>query len=194
MPPRIWTDTVDAHRVEVRSAILTSAWHLVVEDGLFAVTMSRIAEVAGISRATLYKYFPNVESILATHHLQHVDAHLRQLEALAAGQGEPLDRLTAVASAWVEICRRRHEHGTDDLSSLLHRDPAVAQAEDRVRQVFGAVLHQAREARALRDDIPADDLAGYCVRALAGVSAVGSPATRAKLVEMTVSAFRTADS
>lgn len=185
--PRNWTDTVDAHRVEVRSAILNSAWELVGADGLFAVTMSRIAEASGISRATLYKYFPNVESILTAYHLQHVEAHVGHLQALADEPGQPLERLNALATAWMEICRRRFEHGSGDLSSLLHREPAVAQAEERVRELFRSVLDRARTSRDIRADIPVADLADYCIRALAAASSTASAATRATLVEMTIS-------
>jgi AcrR family transcriptional regulator len=47
-----------------RKAILDTTAALVAEGGLLSVTMSRIAEEAGIGRATLYKYFPDVEAIL----------------------------------------------------------------------------------------------------------------------------------
>lgn len=188
--PRIWTDTVDAHRVQVRRAILTSTWHLVMTEGLFAVTMSRVAEATGIGRATLYKYFPNVESILAAHHLHHVEEHLDRLERLAAEPGQPIDRLATVFTAWAEICQRRQEHGTDELSSLLHRDPAVAEAEQRVKQLFAGVLTDAIAAYAIRDDVAVDDLADYCVRALTAVPGSASPETRSTLVEMTINGLR----
>src|SRR5918999_351653 len=44
--PKLWTDTIEAHRREVRDAILDTAAALVDERGLLAVTMSQIAEVA----------------------------------------------------------------------------------------------------------------------------------------------------
>jgi AcrR family transcriptional regulator len=44
--------------------------------------MSQIAaEASGIGRATLYKYFPDVESILRAWHERQVGAHLHQLHA-----------------------------------------------------------------------------------------------------------------
>ena len=45
---------------------------LVAQHGLHAVTMSRIAEEAGIGRATLYKYFKDVEAILFAWHDRQV--------------------------------------------------------------------------------------------------------------------------
>jgi hypothetical protein len=45
---------------------------------------------SGIGRATLYTYFPNVESILAVWHERHVASHLAQL----AGTHRKCDRFT----------------------------------------------------------------------------------------------------
>ncbi len=60
--PRLWSETIEDHRREVRAAILDATWALVTERGLTSVTMSQIAEETGIGRATLYKYFPDVET------------------------------------------------------------------------------------------------------------------------------------
>ena len=38
--------------------------------------MSQIAKDTGIGRATLYKYFPDVESILRAWHQRQIDEHL----------------------------------------------------------------------------------------------------------------------
>jgi AcrR family transcriptional regulator len=59
---------VETHRQEVREAILDATGSLVQSRGLLAVTMSDIAEATGIGRATLYKYFPDVETILSAWH------------------------------------------------------------------------------------------------------------------------------
>ena len=47
---------------------METAGRLAISHGLLSVTMSQVAEEAGIGRATLYKYFPDVESILAVWH------------------------------------------------------------------------------------------------------------------------------
>ena len=66
--PKLWHQTIQAHRREVRDAILDTTAALVAQHGLRAVTMSQIAEEAGIGRATLYKYFSGVEPILIAWH------------------------------------------------------------------------------------------------------------------------------
>ena len=62
--PKLWAHTVETHRHEIREAIQDTTLALVAEQGLRSVTMSQIAELTGIGRATLYKYYSDVESIL----------------------------------------------------------------------------------------------------------------------------------
>jgi AcrR family transcriptional regulator len=104
--PRLWTDTIEAHRREVHGAILDATVGLAAEHGLRAVTMSQIAEQVGIGRATLYKYFPDVEAILAAWHERQLTGHLTQLTEAAAQAGGPYQRLEAVLEAYASSARR----------------------------------------------------------------------------------------
>jgi AcrR family transcriptional regulator len=72
----------------VRDAILDTTAALVAANGLLSVTMSQIAEATGIGRATLYKYFPDVEAILVAWHERQVTAHLAQLAELRDQAGD----------------------------------------------------------------------------------------------------------
>jgi AcrR family transcriptional regulator len=74
--PKLWNETIDAHRRDVREAILDTTATLVAGHGLLSVTMSQIAEKTGIGRATLYKYFPDVEAILLAWHGRQIASHL----------------------------------------------------------------------------------------------------------------------
>src|ERR1051325_5207689 len=77
--PKIWSETIEAHRDAVREATINATAALVAEHGLTGVTMSQIAKDTGIGRATLYKYFPDVESILRAWHERQIDQHLTAL-------------------------------------------------------------------------------------------------------------------
>ena len=84
--PRIWNTSIESHRAAVRQAILDTTASLVAEGGVTAASMSQIAERAGIGRATLYKYFPDVETILAAWHQNHVAEHITQSAHRTAGR------------------------------------------------------------------------------------------------------------
>lgn len=104
--PRLWNETIEAHRRDVRDAILDRTSALVAEHGLRSVTMSQIAEQVGIGRATLYKYFPDVETILLAWHERQITAHLGQLARVRDQAGGPDTRLQAVLEAYAHITQR----------------------------------------------------------------------------------------
>ena len=102
--PKLWTETLETHRREVGDAILDTTVALAAERGLRSVTMSEIAEKTGIGRATLYKYYPDVEAILLAWHERQIGAHLEQLATLAH-QGGSIGRRAAVRRESLP-CRR----------------------------------------------------------------------------------------
>src|ERR671939_2164487 len=94
--PRLWNETIKTHRAAVREAILDTTTALVAKHGLRAVTMSQIAEETGIGRATLYKYFSDVETILLAWHERQITGHLEFLVGVRDRAGDPRERLEAV--------------------------------------------------------------------------------------------------
>jgi AcrR family transcriptional regulator len=188
--PKLWNQTIDAHRREVRDAILNAAADLVTRAGLHAVTMSQIAADTGIGRATLYKYFSDVESILNAWHERNVAAHLEQLGELHdLADRPPLERLTAVLQKFALIC---FEHHGSELATVLHRGERAARAERRLAGLIRSLLRQGAEVGEIRDDVAAHELASYCVHAVSGASGVDSKAAALRLVEVTLSGVRCA--
>jgi AcrR family transcriptional regulator len=188
--PKLWETTIEAHRREVRDAILETTWALVNERGLLAVTMSQIAEATGIGRATLYKYFPDVEAILETWHQEHVAAHLAQLADLRHRSGDPRKRLEAVLHAYARICYSRQRHGTEELAALLHRGEQIAPAQQQLLDFFRDLLEDVAATGALRTDVPPDELAKYCIHALAAAGGFPSEAATRRLAGVTLDGLR----
>ena len=108
MVPRLWDETIEAHRRAVRDATLDTTAALVAEHGLASVTMSQIAEQTGIGRATLYKYFPDVEAILVAWHERQVAEHLQHLAVVRDQAGHAGERLEAVLEAYGLIVHEHH--------------------------------------------------------------------------------------
>lgn len=188
--PRLWTDTIEAHRREVRDAILNTTAALVDEHGLLVVTMSQIAEATGIGRATLYKYFPDVESILFAWHEEQISRHLEQLEEVAARPGRARDRLGTVLETFALItheARGRHESA---IGSFLHSDEQVERAEHRVERLLGDLLAQAAADGDVRADVVRGELASYCINALGAAQELPSKAAVRRLVTLTLDGLR----
>jgi AcrR family transcriptional regulator len=174
--PKLWTETVETHRHEVREAILDATGSLVQSRGLLAVSMSDIAEATGIGRATLYKYFPDVETILSAWHQRHIEAHLAELRRIQQRTADPVARLQAVLRRYADICRKRRRYGDDELAAVLHRSAEVRKLQRQLLDLISGLTGDAAEAGAVRQDVPAEELANYCVHALA---AAGNSSTTA---------------
>jgi AcrR family transcriptional regulator len=185
--PRLWNETIEAHRAAVRDAILDTTAELVTKNGLLSVTMSRIAEKTGIGRATLYKYFPDVEAILLAWHERHVSGHLEHLAELRDQAGDARKRLEAVLEAYALIQHKRH---ATELAALLHRDEHVAQAQQHLTDIIRDLLTEGAQSGDLRDDIPPEELASYCLYALAAASSLPTEAAVRRLVTVTLAGLR----
>jgi AcrR family transcriptional regulator len=190
--PKLWNDTIQAHRAAVRDAILDTTAALVAEHGLLSVTMSQIAETTGIGRATLYKYFPDVEAILVAWHERLITAHLAQLEELRDQAGDAGQRLEAVLEAYALISHDRssHEHPGPEVVALLHRGAHLTQAQQHVHDLIKDLLSEVAAAGDLRDDVAPDELAAYCVHALGAASSLPSKAAVLRLVRVTLAGLR----
>jgi AcrR family transcriptional regulator len=188
--PRLWTDTIEAHRHQVRDAILDTTAALVTEQGLLSVTMSQIAAVTGIGRATLYKYFPDVESILLAWHQRQIAGHLDQLAEVRDQAGEADQRLEAVLEAYALIAQQSHRHRDSELATFLHRDQHVTRAEQQLRDMLQELLTQAAATGKVRGDVAPSELAGYCLHALAAAGSLPSRAAVRRLVMVTVAGLR----
>jgi AcrR family transcriptional regulator len=172
-PPRR-SQCFDAHRHAVRSAILQTTWTLVTTRGLSAVTMALIAQQTGIGRATLYKYFSDVESILQAWHDDHVRDHLEHLRQVR-DESDPDGRLEAALGAYALIVHERGQHGMD-LMQLLHRGEHVERAQRQLHTFFRNLLNERVRKREVRSDISSEELTRYCLHALAAAGSLPSKA------------------
>ena len=188
--PKLWTDTIEAHRRTVHKAILDTTWALVNEHGLLAVTMSQVAEKTGIGRATLYKYFPDVEAILLAWHQRHVSGHLEHLVQLRNQAGDAGERLEAVLEAYALITHHRGRHGTQELASLLHRGEHIARVHQELVDLIRDMLVDVAAGGQLRTDVAPDELASYCLHALNAAGSLPSEAAVHRLVVVTLAGLR----
>jgi len=188
--PRLWNETIEAHRREVRDAILDTTAALVAEHGLLSVTMSQIAEETGIGRATLYKYFSDVEAILLAWHERQITGHLEYLAEVRDQAGDVAERLEAVLEAFALIAYESHGHHDSELAAFLHRDEQVGRAQQRLRQMVRDLLAEGAETGALRNDVAPDELASYCLHALDAASSLPSKAAVRRLVTVTLAGLR----
>jgi AcrR family transcriptional regulator len=191
--PKLWNETIETHRREVRHAILNTTAALVAERGLLNVTMSQIAEHTGIGRATLYKYFQDVESILRAWHGERIAHHLAHLIAVRDRATGPGERLEAVLEGFADISRRSRGHFDADLMAVLHRDEQVTGAQAQVQDMIRDLVADAAQAGEVRDDVEPGELATFCVHALTAAGNLSSEDAVRRLVAVTLAGLRPAE-
>jgi AcrR family transcriptional regulator len=185
--PKLWNETIETHRHDVREAILDATMALVAEHGPLSVTMSQIAEKTGIGRATLYKYFVDVEAILVAWHDRQVAHHLAHLAELRNHAGDARSRLQAVLEAFAVI---RHERHDPDLAALVHRGEHVSRAHEQLLELISELLTEAASAGVVRDDVAPSELAIYCLHAVTAAASLPSKAAVIRLVQVTLAGLR----
>jgi AcrR family transcriptional regulator len=185
--PKLWDETIDTHRRAVHDAIVDTTAALAAAHGPLSVTMSQIAEETGIGRATLYKYFPDVEAILIAWHERQIAGHLRHLAEVRDQEGAGR-RLGAVLEAYALI---RHEHHGTELAAFLHRGEHIARAEQHLRDFLQDLLAETAKAGSVRQDVAPGELAVYCLHALNAASSLPSKAAVRRLVAVTLAGLRT---
>jgi AcrR family transcriptional regulator len=188
--PTLWTETIETHRREVREAILDTTAALVAGHGLLSVTMSRIAEETGVGRATLYKYFPDVEAILLAWHDRQITGHLEYLADIRDQAGAPAERLEAVLEAYALISNESRGHHDAELAAFLHGDERVTRARHQVHDMIRGLLTDATQTGDVREDVAPDELASYCLSALGAASSHRSKAAVRRLVAVTLAGLR----
>lgn len=166
--PRIWAETIDTHRRQVHDAILEATAELIAEHGPMSIAMSAIAERAGIGRATLYKYFPDVESILLAWHARDFGDQHARLRALVDAE------TTTLGDVAEFVCAQRQEHAhhrgaglVDKLAHTLagaHRDMGHA-IEREILDALTQLLSRLGERGEVRRDREPEFLARWLLHA-----------------------------
>jgi AcrR family transcriptional regulator len=157
------TAQADTRRGRPRSeraqqAILTAAADLLLERGLDAVSVDALAESAGVSKATIYRWWPTKEAVA--------------LDALAAAWAGPgLDApdtgtlrgdLLALLRPWLRRVKARpYARVLGAFIAKAHSDPAfaaeyLARVVTPRREIARTVLGRAIERGEIRPDVPVD--------------------------------------
>lgn len=184
--PRLWTETIEEHRRAVHDATLDAFAGLIGEHGLASVTMSQLASAAGIGRATLYKYFPDIESVLVAWHERQIARHLHLLEQARDAADGPTARLEAVLSTFALIQHEHQGQSAELPAVMLHRGEHVTAARQQLQALVSDLITTCANAGEITTDIPADELASYCLHALGAASSLPSQAAVRRLVAVTL--------
>jgi AcrR family transcriptional regulator len=145
---------------EVRSRILTAAQERFMASGFSAVTMDELARELGMSKKTLYEFFPGkLELLREATRLRNADCE-RELDAIAS---EKLEFFERVRKTFAYIARMYARLTPAYLTDLRRSAPAVwAEIQEfrrgRVRRLLLGLLDQGVAQGVLRKDLDRETL------------------------------------
>lgn len=152
-----------ARRAQLPDHVGAVAERLFLTQGYPGVTMEQIANRAGVSKRTLYKYFPVKEALLErmleaalAKDLAARNFRLRGWTGFRAG----VARLLRQSASWCE------HHGDLLLPYIRYKfasfDPGAARGEDRgLLPLWTTLIETAQQLGELRVDLPAAQLGMY---------------------------------
>lgn len=140
-------------RIErTKELVVAAALELLGEDGPEAVTHQRVAQRAGIGRATVYRHWPNRQSLM-------LDALEAFSLSIAAPEGMPVRE--SLIHLLETLCERLDSPVAFAMSSLIARaewEPDVRAFLDRVllhaQDAIATLLERAADEEGIQIDLP----------------------------------------
>ena len=151
-----WELARQQHRSQQADAIAASALTLLLEQGAPALTMATIASTAGVSRQTLYRYYPDVGAVL-TGVAELITAHEVALAEAVADEPDPAAQLDLLAMA-VAAARGHDDHAPPGLRGALPPEAreVLSNHEQRIVELTASVLEAGIEEGRFRDELRPD--------------------------------------
>ncbi len=128
-------------KAEVREALVVAADALFVDQGYEGTTVDQIAERAGVSRRTFFRYFPSKEAIAFPRAEERLGAFRTLLEERFAEEAP----LPAVRAACLEIGKMMISASSEDIArqKVVDASPTLLAAELEVFQRWENAIAEA---------------------------------------------------
>ena len=152
----------EALHQRVTTAILDAAARVVAEQGPQA-SMSDVAAAAGVARATVYRYFPSREALLADVARSAVADAAARLAAARIDEIPPEEGIRRAVRALLDV---------GDYFLVLVRErvsPETAAFDGQVATPLRRLFERAQRSGAVRSDVPPSWLSESLVALAAGV-------------------------
>ncbi|MCW2857773.1 MAG: TetR family transcriptional regulator [Marmoricola sp.] len=143
---------------KARAAILRAAADLLLERGLDSVSMDAVAEQAGVSKATIYRWWPTKEALA----LDALYAEWAEATPASTETGSLRGDLLALLLPWVhQLAKRPYARVMGSFITRARSDPGFASAYvERLmvprREIARAVLERARQRGELEPAVQID--------------------------------------
>ncbi|MGE2737724.1 TetR/AcrR family transcriptional regulator [Mycolicibacterium vaccae] len=166
MRSRGWAGSTPASDEEAIARILDAVDDVVAEQGP-AIRLADVARRLGVTRQTVYRYFPNADALLIASAMRAVDGFIDQVVEHVSGVHDPVSALVECVSFAVQTLS-----GDPQLDSLLaagHEGEALTSLSSETAKTFCLLFfHRLEVDWPLHgfDDLALDELAEITLRTL----------------------------
>jgi AcrR family transcriptional regulator len=131
----------DQKKLETRDALVRVAADLFGKRGFEAVTIDEIAEAAGVSRRTYFRYFATKEAVVFPHAADRLD----RFRAMLARYRDPRDPFAAVRRACLEMAEEFSRHRQAQLAQqhVIESSPTLISHERALDLEWEAAIAEA---------------------------------------------------
>ena len=140
--PKISAATVAEHRAQQRRALLDAAARLIATSDATGLSLRDVAREAGVSRTSVYDYFPSVGELLAALALDAFPAWTSRLEGAVSRARTPSTKVAAYVRETLALMAS----GEHRLAMALGELEVSAETRARLSDLHDALVEPLREA------------------------------------------------
>lgn len=147
-----------ANKIKCRAQILKASRRLFRAKGYENTMIEDVAEKAEVSKATLYNYFPNKESLLVGTAEDEVRTLMQYLKTELADTPDSREKITKALSfliadsiPFIGISRKILYLNSCEASPLYQKGSPI-------RELFRQLVEQAQQEGSYKKEIPAEDI------------------------------------
>lgn len=159
--------------------ILDAAGDVFAREGIGGARMGKIAEAAGCARATLYRYFPNKETLLHAY-MDHVARQFDEvLRSKLEGLGSLGERLVEAVAVSIELIHEREDvapfFSEEGLGVTARLTSSAAGMRQRLARQIENESCSGDIRGELRAGVTPDDAAEWLTRAILSFTVLPTP-------------------
>jgi AcrR family transcriptional regulator len=152
-----WQEQLADARIGLRRAIQEAALRLVGELGMPNVTMSSVAEEAGVSRQTLYNHYPDLESMILDAARTEIDLAGGIISDVVASAPDAATALDVYVRGTLSS-PTRNEIVISGAGMSPERETEIFEMLEPIHQNLRGILAKGVEDGSFRDDLVPEDV------------------------------------
>lgn len=142
--PKIQAPSIAAHRELRRQQLIGAAMELALEGGAEAITVSAVAQKAGLSRSSIYEYFSSSADLVADLVIEELDYYTARLADAIKDATDPFEKI----ELWMAEGLRYVEDGRHMLVKSLNTVSTPEFRKEEIAMGHRKLISPLREALA----------------------------------------------